>query len=69
MRDTNFKIIKKMEFDCEELWDFIATRCGFDSDGLELQGAIRKFVKLKAQLAQLTLPLTLPEVEDKISAS
>lgn len=31
----------------EELWDWICSRVGFDEKGKDIQGAIRRFVKLK----------------------
>ena len=33
----------------EELWDYIASEIGFDEKGLQIQDAIREFIKLKSE--------------------
>lgn len=44
----NFYMENK-EFKIEELWDWISSEIGFDQKGLEIQDAIREFVKLKME--------------------
>lgn len=36
----------------EELWDWISSEIGFDEKGLEIQNAIRKFIKLTLENAE-----------------
>ena len=43
-----------LEFQLEELWDYIACNIGFHEKGIELQNAIRKFVTLKIKESNLS---------------